>query len=401
MYQKLFTEKLATLKEQGNYRYFLPVHKSASHFPAFHFERNGVVKKAINFCSNDYLGMSVEEDVIAKMSFALHHTGTGSGGTRNISGTTNYHTALEQTIADWHQKEAALVFGSAYTANFTTLQTLGRQIPDLVFISDEKNHASIIEGMRAVANTRYIYKHNNIAHLQEILESLPKEQPKLIVFEAVYSMNGTIAPIHDIIRLAKMYNALTYIDEVHAAGLYGPTGAGIADQEGVATEIDIINGTLAKSVGVIGGYIAASATLIDFVRSFGSGFIFSSSLPPAICAACEKSIQLIQKHPEFRNTLHAMVQYCRRLLTEAGITYSKNDSHITPIIIGDAKKCKQVADTLLHEYGIYVQPINYPTVPKNESCIRIIVSAKHNREQVQQLIHGLKQVLPSTSLEAI
>ncbi len=313
MYQQLFADKLTTLKDDGNYRYFLPVHKSASHFPAFHFERNGVTKKAINFCSNDYLGMSVEEEVIAKMSFALHHTGTGSGGTRNISGTTNYHTALEQTIADWHQKEAALVFGSAYTANFTTLQTLGRQIPDLVFISDEKNHASIIEGMRAVANKRIIYKHNNVEDLQQILESLPKEQPKIIVFEAVYSMNGTIAPIHSIIALAKTYNALTYIDEVHAAGLYGPTGAGIADQEGVAQEIDIINGTLAKSVGVIGGYIAASATLIDFIRSFGSGFIFSSSLPPAICAACEKSIQLIQKHPEFRNTMHDLLLFFRSL----------------------------------------------------------------------------------------
>lgn len=392
MYEQFFKQKTDQLQREGNYRYFLNVNKSARHFPFFYYEQNGETKRAINFCSNDYLGMSVEEDVIGKLSFVLHQCGTGSGGTRNLSGNTNHHQSLEYTIANWHQKEAALVFGGAYLANLTALQTIGRHISDLVFISDERNHASIIEGIRASGNQKKIFKHNDINSLEEILQSFHYPQPKMIVFESVYSMNGSIAPVKEIIKLAKEYNALTYIDEVHAVGLYGPTGAGICEQENLLCEIDIVNGTLAKAVGVVGGYIAASKTIIDFIKSFGSGFIFTSSLPPAICAAAEKSIQLIQLQKEHRIKMHALVDYLRRRLNEADILYTKNDSHITPVIIADAVKCKVIADELLNQHGVYVQPVNHPTVPKGEECLRIIVTARHTREQINHLVKSLKAI---------
>lgn len=396
-YQNIFQQKIKALQENNNYRYFLNVNKSARHFPYFYYEKNGETKRAINFCSNDYLGMSVDEEVIGKLSFVLHQSGTGSGGTRNISGTTNHHQSLEQTIAAWHRKEAALLFSGAYLANLTALQTIGRHINELVFISDERNHASVIEGIRSSGNSKIIFRHNDTEHLEEILQSLPANQPKMIVFESVYSMNGTIAPVKEIIRLAKKYNALTYIDEVHAVGLYGETGAGICEQENLLQEIDIVNGTLAKAVGVIGGYIAASQTIVDFVRSYGSGFIFTTSLPPAICAAAEKSIRLIQAEQQHRVRTHGTVNYLRRLLQADGIHFILNDSHITPVKISGAKHCKEVADKLLKEHGVYVQPLNHPTVPVGEERLRIIVTAKHTREQVLQLVKSLKQVLVEES----
>ena len=386
-------QQLHQLKESGNYRYFLDVNKSARHFPVFYYESGGVSKRAVNFCSNDYLGMSVEEDIIAKLSFTAHHSGTGSGGTRNISGTTQHHVSLEQTIAAWYQKEAALLFGGAYMANFTTLQTLGRSIKELIFISDERNHASMIEGMRSAGNKKMIFKHNDVTHLEELLSALPLGQPKLIVFESVYSMNGSIAPVHEIIQLAKKYNALTYIDEVHAVGLYGSSGAGICEQEGLSKQVDIINGTLAKAVGVIGGYITASQTIIDFIRSFGSGFIFTTSLPPAVCAAAEKSIALIKEQSSQRIKMFHLVDYLRRLLHASGISFTSNQSHITPVLLSSAEVCKAVADKLLHEHGVYVQPVNFPTVPIGEECLRLIITAKHTREHVEHLVNSLKQVL--------
>jgi 5-aminolevulinate synthase len=392
-YRSYLQKRIDHLKENGSYRYFLNVDKSARHFPLFCYEQNGQTKRAINFCSNDYLGMSVEEDVIAKLSFVVHQSGSGSGGTRNISGTTQYHRSLEQTIATWHRQEAALLFNGAYLANLTALQTLGRHIPGLIFISDERNHASMIEGMRSAGNEKKIFRHNDPLHLEEILSSLPLDQPKLVVFESVYSMNGAVAPVKEIVSIAKKYGALTYIDEVHAVGLYGATGAGICEQESLFGEIDIINGTLAKAVGVIGGYITASKTMIDFIRSYGSGFIFTTSLPPAVCAAAEKSILLIQLQSSSRTTMFSLAGYLRRLLKEAGIHYTANDSHITPVIISDAVKCKTIADELLHEYGVYVQPVNHPTVPKGEECLRLIVTAKHSREQVMHLVSSLKKVL--------
>ncbi len=392
-YHTYLEERLLQLKQDGNYRYFLNVNKSARHFPNFYYDKNGETKRAVNFCSNDYLGMSVEEEVIAKLSFVVHQSGTGSGGTRNISGTTNHHQSLEQTIASWHQKEAALVFGGAYLANLTALQTLGRQIPDLIFLSDERNHASIIEGMRSTRNQKLIFRHNDVLHLKELLETLPLEQPKLIVFESVYSMNGSVAPVKEIVELAKQYNALTYIDEVHAVGLYGATGGGICEQESLLDVVDIINGTLAKAVGVIGGYITASQTMIDFIRSFGSGFIFTTSLPPAICAAAERSIQLIRQSAQQRTYLKGNVSYLRSLLIENGLPFTDNASHITPLPIAGAERCKRMADLLLRNHGVYVQPVNFPTVPVGEECLRVIVTSKHTREQIVHLVKSLKQII--------
>ena len=314
-YNNLFEQKLNALKESGSYRHFLEVNKSAQHFPHFYYSNaEGIQRSAVNWCSNDYLCMSIHEEVIAKLSFTAHRSGTGSSGTRNISGTTNHHRELEVTLATWHQKEAAIVFNGAYLANVTSLQTLGRNIPGLVFISDARNHASIIEGIRTSGCEKKIFRHNDMHSLEEMLQSIPADVPKVIVFESVYSISGTVAPVRQIIDLAKKYGALTYVDEVHAVGLYGSTGAGIFEKEGLQQEVDMINGTLSKAVGVLGGYVAASKNIIDFIRSFGTGFIFTTSLPPAVCSAANKSILLIQQHPEWRDAFHANVQLLRSAL---------------------------------------------------------------------------------------
>ena len=321
-YQSFLNQRLQQLKDSGAYRYFLEVNKSAQHFPSFYYaDEKGQQHAAVNWCSNDYLGMSTNEDVISKLGFVTHRSGTGSGGTRNISGTTNHHKELERTLAAWHKKEAALLFNGAYQANVTTLQTIGKNIPGLVFFSDERNHASIIEGIRGCKNEKKIFRHNDVEHLEELLQSVPADSPKLIVFESVYSMSGTISPVKAIAELAKKYNALTYVDEVHGVGLYGETGAGILEQEGQQHSIDIVNGTLSKAVGVFGGYIAASATIIDFIRSFGSGFIFTTSLPPAICAAANKSIQFIQQNDQLRKHFFENVKQLRTVFTNNEIGF--------------------------------------------------------------------------------
>ena len=393
-YNSIFEDKLKQLKDSGAYRYFLEVNKSAQHFPKFYYSDNdGIQRIAVNWCSNDYLCMSTEEDVIAKLGFVTHRSGTGSSGTRNISGTTIFHRELEKTLAEWHKKEAALLFNGAYLANVTTLQTLGRHIPGLTFISDERNHASLIEGMRSAGNPKLIFRHNDIEHLETILSSLNPQQPKLIVFESVYSISGTISPVRDIIRLARKYNALTYVDEVHAVGLYGETGAGIFELEGLQQEIDIINGTLSKAVGVFGGYVTASATIIDFIRSYGSGFIFTTSLPPAICAAANKSIQMIQQHPEYRKFFHDNVKQLRIALRNFNIEFLPNSSHITAVPIRDAVRCRSVASELLEKQGVYLQPINYPTVPKGEECLRIIITARHQVKHTNHLAYSLNKIL--------
>lgn len=386
-------QKLATLKELGAYRYFLEVNKSAQHFPDFYYrDEQGLQHKAVNWCSNDYLGQSTHEEVIAKLSFTAHRSGTGSGGTRNISGTTIHHCELEKTLAQWHKKEAALLFNGAYAANVTVLQTLGRQIPELVFISDERNHASLIEGMRSAGNTKHIFRHNDVEHLEEILSAIPSTQLKIIVFESVYSMSGTVAPIQKIIALAKKHDALTYVDEVHAVGLYGKSGAGILEQQNLQDEIDIINGTLSKAVGVFGGYIAASATIVDFVRSFGGGFIFTTSLPPAVCSAANKSIQLIQRDAEVREKFFNNVKLLREALQTQRVPFNTNNTHITIVPIGEARRCKYVASELL-KLGVYLQPINHPTVPIGEECLRIIITNRHSTEHIQYLAQCLNKVL--------
>ena len=392
MYRELFQQKLNQLKEDGNYRYFLEVNKSAQHFPHFYYRNHaGIQRSAVNWCSNDYLCMSTHEEVIGKWSHTAYRSGTGSGGTRNISGTTIFHKELESTLAAWHRKESALLFNGAYQANVTTLKTLARNIEGLVFFSDERNHASIIEGMRSCKNTRHIFRHNDTGHLEELLMSVPLHVPKLIVFESVYSMSGSMAPVKEIARLARKYQALTYVDEVHAVGLYGPRGAGILEKEGLQDEIDIVNGTLSKAIGVFGGYIAASSVITDFVRSFGSGFIFTTSLPPAICSAANKSIRIIQE--EDRNSFHENVQRLREALRLAGVPFRQNDSHITIIPVSGADRCRELAARLLEEHGIYLQPINFPTVPKGEECLRIITTTRHLPKHIHHLAYSLQKVL--------
>jgi 5-aminolevulinate synthase len=393
-YDEFLGGQLEKLKETGAYRYFLEVNKSAQHFPQFYYSNNeGIQRSAINWCSNDYLCMSTHEDVIAKLGFVTHRSGAGSGGTRNISGTTVHHKELELNLAAWHKKEAALLFNGAYQANVTTLQTLARNIPGLVFISDERNHASIIEGMRGCKNEKKIFRHNDTAHLEEILNAVPYGQPKLVVFETVYSIKGTVAPVREMISLAKKYNALTYADEVHAVGLYGPTGAGIFEQEDLQQEIDIINGTLSKAIGVFGGYIAASSVIVDFIRSYGSGFIFTTSLPPAICSAASKSITIIQHDHEGRDKFHKNVQLLRETLKQNDVLFIPNPSHITSVPVKEAVKCRLAAQKLLQQQGVYLQPINYPTVPVGEECLRIIITAKHQPRHINHLAMSLKKIL--------
>lgn len=393
-YAGFIHKKLKELKAEGNYRYFLEVRKSARQFPRFYYTgHDGSSQLAVNWCSNDYLALSTREELIRCIAETAALSGSGSGGTRNISGTTQYHHSLEKILADWHGKKSALLFNGAYQANVSTLQTLGRQVPGLIFFSDERNHASIIEGIRGCRNEKKIFRHNDSGHLEELLRSVPLEAPKLIVFESVYSMNGTIAPVKELLRLAKQYNALSYVDEVHAVGLYGPTGAGILEQENLQQEIDILNGTLSKAIGVFGGYIAASAAMTDFIRSFGSGFIFTTSLPPAICAAAAASITLIQQDNALRKHFFQNVQLLRKALEQEGIPFAANPSHITIIPASDSHRCRQWASRLLKEEGIYLQPINYPTVPPGEECLRVIITAAHSTRQIVDLASSLKKIL--------
>jgi 5-aminolevulinate synthase len=392
-YNTILTEKLDALKESGSYRYFLDVNKSAQHFPRFYYANEmGEKKQAVNWCSNDYMCMSVHEEVIGKLNFVAHRSGAGSGGTRNISGTTIYHKELEKTLSTLHKKEAALLFSGAYLANTTALNTLGKLFSGVAFISDEENHASLIEGMKGCHAEKFIFRHNDVQHLEEILKTVAADKPKIIVFESVYSISGTISPIEEIILLAKKYNCLTYIDEVHAVGLYGIDGGGITSQLNLQSGIDIINGTLAKGFGVVGGYVAASKNIIDAIRSFGSGFIFTTSLPPAICAAATKSIALLSNNNEWRNKFHANIKLLRSKFKQHGIEFNGHDAHITTITIGNEAICKKIADRLLREFGLYLQPVNYPTVKKGAACLRITTTLKHDEGEMIYLAQSLKEV---------
>ncbi len=389
-YNRVFTQHLNRLKEAGNYRYFLDVDKNAETFPRFSYtDASGETFSATNWCSNDYLGMSTHPDVIDSAVSVARASGIGSGGTRNISGTTIHHRALEKALATLHKKDAALIFGGAYLANLTTLQTMGKIFPDIVFISDQLNHASLIEGMRASKKEKMIFRHNDVEHLEHILQSLPLDRPKMIVFESVYSIIGSVAPIEDILRLAKKYNALTYLDEVHGVGLYGTDGGGKSSELNVSDDIDIINGTLAKGFGVIGGYIAASEEIVDAIRSFGSGFIFTTSLPPSVCAAAVTSINYVSAHNQLREQLHANVALLRKIFDQYGVRYKHNPSHITPIPMHDALRCKEIADRLLKDHGAYLQPVNYPTVPVGEECLRVVVTPLHTEEDMRHLAKSL------------
>lgn len=393
-YQTIFQEKINTLKTAGNYRYFLDIERSAALFPVFFYtDTAGNRKTAINFCSNDYLGQTTHPAVIEAAQTAIAQAGTGSGGTRNISGTTIWHKRLETSVAQLVGKESALIFNSAYLANQTALTTLGRHFSDGILISDAENHASMIEGLRASRCEKRVFRHNDLQHLEAILASFPLEMPKIVAFESVYSMSGTVAPISEIVKLAKQYNALTYCDEVHAVGLYGKNGAGLVAETQNTEGVDILNGTFAKAFGVIGGFLAGSAAAMDFIRSYAEGFIFTSSLPPATCTAVIESIEVLKKEPQIVQKFKENVRFFRQKLTEKKIDFEGKDAHITRIVIGDSMLCKSLSDSLLRDYGIYIQPINFPTVPRGEECLRIIITAKHSNEQIMQLVESLYALL--------
>ncbi len=391
-YENQFRRHLESLHQEGRYRVFADLKRRCGAYPvADHFTETGTRDVTV-WCSNDYLGMSQHPAVREAMHEAIDQVGAGSGGTRNISGTTHYHVELERELADLHNKEAALLFTSAYIANDATLSTLTRLIPGLQIFSDEKNHASMIEGIRHGGGPKHIFRHNDLEHLEELLQSVPLDAPKLIAFESVYSMDGHIAPIGTVCDLADKYNALTYLDEVHAVGLYGPRGGGIAELEGVMNRVDVINGTLAKGFGVMGGYIAASKACCDAIRSYAPGFIFTTSLAPAVAAGALASIRHLKQSEIERARHRERVQTLKSMLADVGVPVMDNRSHIVPVMVGDPVHCKAVTDTLLTHYGIYVQPINYPTVPRGTERMRLTPSPVHSDAQMAYLVESLREL---------
>jgi len=388
-YQNFFRSALDTLRDEGNYRVFANLERHRGAFPSAACRGGPGEGEVTIWCSNDYLGMGQHPDVLAAMHRAIDASGAGAGGTRNISGTTHAHVELEAELADLHGKEAALLFTSGYVSNWAALGTLAGRIPGLTVLSDALNHASMIEGIRHSKADRMIWRHNDLADLEEKLASLPLDAPKLVAFESVYSMDGDIAPIAEICDLAQRYNAMTYLDEVHAVGLYGPRGGGVAEREGLMDRITVIEGTLGKAFGVMGGYIAASADLVDFVRSFASGFIFTTALPPAVAAGAAASVRHLKASTAERTAHQARVAEVRTRLDALGIPHIDNPSHIIPVMVGDPVKCKYISDLLLAEHGIYIQPINYPTVPKGTERLRITPSPVHSAEDVDRLVTAL------------
>jgi 5-aminolevulinate synthase len=391
-FEGLFQQRLDALHREGRYRVFADLKRRRGFFPAAdHLAASGSREVTV-WCSNDYLGMGQHPAVLAAMHEAIDAVGAGSGGTRNISGTTHYHVELESELADLHGKEAALLFTSAYVANDTTLSTLIKLVPGTVVLSDERNHASMIEGIRRGQCEKHIFRHNDVADLEAKLKALPKGTPKIIAFESVYSMDGHIAPIAAICGLAERYGALTYLDEVHAVGMYGPRGGGIAERDGVMDRVDIINGTLAKGFGVMGGYIAGSRDLCDAIRSFAPGFIFTTSLAPAIVAGALASVRHLKTSALERARHLERVRTLKRLLKAKGLPVMDNPSHIVPVMVGCPIRCKAVTDALLHEHGIYVQPINYPTVSKGTERMRLTPTPAHSDEQMASLIYALDEL---------
>jgi 5-aminolevulinate synthase len=391
-FEAFFAGELDTVRADGRYRVFTDIKRHRGKFPhATRFIEEDTQAVTV-WCSNDYLGMGQHPAVLEAMHDCLDECGAGAGGTRNISGTNHYHVLLERELADLHNKESALLFTSGYVSNWAGLGTLAGKIPGCVVFSDALNHASMIEGIRYSRAPYHVFRHNDVQHLDELLSQYGPDVPKLVAFESVYSMDGDIAPIAEILDVCEKHGAMSYIDEVHAVGLYGPRGGGIAEREGLMDRITVIEGTLGKAFGVMGGYIAASANLVDFVRSFASGFIFSTALPPAIAAGAAASIRHLKTSSAERELQQERVAQVRRKLDLMGIPHLDNPSHIIPVMVGDAKKCKMISDWLMDNHGIYVQPINYPTVPVGTERLRVTPSPVHTDGDIDRLIKALSEI---------
>ncbi|MGJ8564230.1 MAG: 5-aminolevulinate synthase [Alphaproteobacteria bacterium] len=392
-YRHLFAKAVEGVRGEGRYRVFQDIRRKRGAFPVATWYKDDTSEKEITvWCSNDYLGMGQNECVVEAVKSAVDAAGTGSGGTRNISGTTHYHVQLEKELADLHGKDRALVLTSGYVANEATLGVMSKILPGLVILSDEMNHASMISGIQRARCEKHIFKHNDLADLEAKLKAIPKDQPKLIAFESVYSMDADIAPIEEICDLADKYEALTYIDEVHAVGMYGPRGGGVCEARGLMDRVDIIQGTLAKAYGMIGGYIAADEVIIDVVRSIASGFIFTTSIPPSTAAGALRSVRFLKVSPHIRDQHQERANSLKSRLRAGGYPFIDGDTHIVPLMVGDPVKCKAISDRLINEFGIYAQPINYPTVPKGTERLRFTPSPVHTDEMMDDLMAALKVI---------
>ena len=398
-YEAFFTGHLRRLHDEGRYRVFAELERIVGAFPRARLHREGQPPRDVTvWCSNDYLAMGQHPTVVEAMRRAIDAQGSGAGGTRNISGTNTLHAALERELAALHEKQAALVFTSGYVANETTLQTLGALLPGCELYSDALNHASMIAGIRHSGAVRRIFRHNDVAHLEELLAGADPSTPKVVAFESVYSMDGDISPIGEMCDIAHRYGALTYLDEVHAVGMYGARGAGVAERDGALGKVDIVQGTLAKAFGVVGGYIASTAATVDFVRSCGTGFIFTTSLPPAIAAAALASVRHVSAHPDLRVRHQERAASLKRKLAVAGLPVMDSATHIVPVFVGDAALCKQASDLLLERHAIYVQPINYPTVARGTERLRLTPTPLHGDEDMARLVEALQDVWQTLGL---
>ena len=398
-YEKFFLENINSIKNQGLYRTFADIERESGSFPYALKHQDGKAEKIIVWCSNDYLGLGQNKKIIDAMKGALDRVGTGAGGTRNISGPSHYHVLLEREICYLHQKQSSLLFNSGYIANEATLSTLGSHLPNCLMISDAMNHASMIHGIRSANCEKKIFSHNNIDHLEEILKEEDINRAKVVVIESIYSMDGDIAPVKKIVHIAKKYNALTYVDEVHAVGMYGERGAGIAELQGAAKKVDIIQGTLAKAFGVIGGYIAGESKCVDFIRSFASGFIFTTALPPAVAAGAYASLHYLKYSEKERSDLRKKSELLKKLLKKAKLPAIPSPSHIVPVVIGDSRLCKEASNQLLEQHSIYAQPIFYPTVPRGKARLRFTPTPLHTNQMIRDLVEALKDIWEKLKLK--